>query len=298
MTGVYSLIEMLHAHNAFDREQGYASISYLIVDMERQEVLSGGEQEIERVSQSASEYRKDAMITALEHAVLHAETNEQVYLFDHKIPNAKELVFNAIPPEIASLISRKELTVQFTSTGNSLRKITHGIMCMSKEYDETFSTHISSDAYEISYPLQLYTDGSHRQETDEIAIGYAFVDDSGTLLGMGADSEQVSEEYSSLEAEYDAVYQGLLRVKNTTPTGEIRLKVDNNRVADVLKGYRDPLERNCTAVTEIQALCDSVPEFSVRETNRSHNRLADSLARYGYNSPISGTNQLEKRLSH
>lgn len=279
-------VKMLKAHNAVNREQGYASLSYLIVDTDTQQIISGGEYGVDKTARSTGYYRTEAMATALEHATLHADPNETISVFNHKIPHAETDVMSVVEPEVSTLIQSKELTVDFTSEHDSLHTVTHGMMCMSRDYNKPFSTQISDTEYEIQTPVELYTDGSHKDAANRTALGYAFIDDAGTLVGLGAQS--IAPLHSSLEAEYQAVYAGVMQALEQPELSHLVLHVDNKRVADVLKGYRPPLERNKDTADELFALMENFEQFDVKETNRTENRLADSLANYGHEQNING----------
>lgn len=277
---------MLKAHNAVNREEGYASLSYLVVNTDTHRIVSGGEHGVNKNARSTGYYRIKAMTTALEHATLHADPHETISVFDHQIPHAETEVMKTLNTELCSLINKKSLSIKFTSEHDSLHTVTHGMMCMSLDYNKPFSTQISDPEYEVQTPVTLYTDGSHKDAINCTALGYAFIDADDTLVGLGAQSS--APLHSSLEAEYKAVHAGIAQAIEQPAITDVELTIDNKRVADVLKGYRQPLDRNNETVTELFKLIDQFSSFTVTETNRTKNRLADALADYGHTQNITG----------
>lgn len=277
---------MYKVYNAVIKEHGETAASYVVVDTETQEMVCAGETDISNKKRNRV-HRLNAMQESLAHAVITVESGSTLSVYDHQIPDAS-LIFGRLRDEIITLIKNKNLSIEFNSTISSLHDIAHGLMCMSQDFSEPFSTAISNTEYEIQNPVHLFTDGSYdnHNENGDTAIGYALVDDSWTLIGLG--SHSIPPAHSSLEAEYKAVRAGLNKSKKYNSVTEIQVLTDNQRVFRTLNGELDPLPRNKNLITEIESTYSSFDILEVIKTHRQENRLADALAGYGHESTIVG----------
>lgn len=278
---------MYKVHNSVIKEHGEIAASYLVVDTDSQKIICAGETDISTERRTGI-HRRQAMRESLSHAILTVDSDSTLQVYDHQIPDAS-LITGRLRNEITSLIERKNLSITFNSTPDSLHDVAHGLMCMSRDFSEQFSTAISRSNYQIQNPVHLFTDGSYNNQSadGETAIGYALVDNTGTLIGLG--SHSIPSAHSSLEAEYEAVRAGFNKSRKYDDLTNITLRTDNRRVYRTLNGEMIPLERNEGLVTDIESTYDSFETIEITKTDRGDNRLADALAGYGHESTIVGT---------
>lgn len=282
---------MYKVHNSVIKEHGEIAASYLVVDTETQKIVCAGETDITNEKRTGI-HRRQAMRESLSHAILTVEPQSTLQVYDHRIPDAS-LITGRLRSEITSMIDSKNLSIKFSSTPDSLHDVAHGLMCMSKDFSddfsEPFSTAISQSDYQLQNPVHLFTDGSYNNQSADgaTAIGYALVDDAGTLIGLG--SHSIPSAHSSLEAEYEAVRAGVNKARKYDDLYTVTLRTDNRRVYRTLSGVMSPLDRNESLVSDIESTYDDFESIEIKKTSRGDNRLADSLAGYGHESTIVGT---------
>lgn len=278
---------MYKVHNSVIKEHGEIAASYLVVDTETQKIICAGETDI-ATEQRTGIHRRQAMRESLSHAILTVEPQSTLQVYDHSIPDAS-LITGRLRSEITSMIESKNLSITFSSTPDSLHDVAHGLMCMSRDLSEPFSTAISQSDYQIQNPVHLFTDGSYNNQSADgaTAIGYALVDDTGSLIGLG--SHSIPSAHSSLEAEYEAVRAGVNKARKYDDLYSVTLRTDNRRVYRTLCGEMLPLDRNESLVSDIESTYDSFESIEIKKTDRGENRLADALAGYGHESTIVGT---------
>jgi len=277
---------MYKVHNSVIKEHGEGAASYLVFNTETNKIVCAGEKSISTEKRTRI-HRLDAMKESLSHAVVTVEPDSTLEVYDHQIPDAS-LVMGRLRNEISNLIESKNISVKFNSAHESLHVIAHGLMCMSKDFSPDFSTAISQSNYQIQNPVHLFTDGSYNNQSQEgeTAIGYALIDDTGTLIGLG--SHPIPSTHSSLEAEYRAVEAGLNKAEKYDAATDITLRTDNRRVYRTLTEELPPLDRNSELVQSIENTAQKFVNIDILKTDRNENRLADALAGYGHKSTIVG----------
>lgn len=266
------------------RESGEKSLSYLVLDTTDNTVVCAGEEEA-ILNASAHAQRRRAMRNGLSHAAVVADTGETIEVYDHNIPKSS-LIMGRLPTDIQGLINRKDLAVTFSSTQEEVKDVVLGLSRMSRQQNG-FTTAVSEEDYEVSNPVSIYADGSYRDHSDgATAIGYAIIDNSESLIGLG--SHSIPTTISSLEAEYQAVRAGVNKAVKYDDITSINLYSDNSRVANVLNGTQDALDRNTTVTEDIKDTLAQFAAVTVEHTPRSNNLLADSLADYGHTETLVG----------
>lgn len=266
------------------REEGEKSISYIVLDTTDNKVVCAGEENA-IPNASAHAQRRKAMRDGLSHAALVAEASETIEVYDHSIPDAS-LITGRLATEIRTLLDRKNLSVTFTSTQDKVNEVVLGLSRMSRQQN-AFTTAVSKENYEMSNPVSIYADGSYRDQSNgDTAIGYAIIDNANSLIGLG--SHSIPTTISSLEAEYQAVRAGVNKAVKYDDITEVTLYSDNSRVANVLGGTQNALDRNTTVTEDIHETLERFAEVTVKHTPRGNNLLADSLADYGHTETLVG----------
>lgn len=278
---------MYKVHSTVLKEHGEHFRSYVVLDTNSEKVLCAGQKSTDHISTTSStKNRLEGMKEGLAHATLTVDEESTIQVYDHSIPDAS-LILGRLSEEVNNIIGRKNLTIKFSSTTDPVDEIAAGLSRMSRVSEQELSTAVSKPDYAVANPVRLYADGSYKDESNgDTAIGYALIDDDGTLIGLG--SHSIPSAISSLEAEYEALRAGVNKASKYDQITNLTLISDNRRVATTLAEQKDPLPRNEDLVTEIKTKFTNFTTTTVDEESRDKNLLADALATYGHTSTLVG----------
>lgn len=125
-------------------------------------------------------------------------------------------------------------------------------------------------------PYKIYTDGSHKYDTNDSTVGYLIIDSSGNIVDVY--SEHMGDKEESLRVEFIAVKKALQRVSSFHHAPDVELNTDSSCVRNILIGNQKEPDRLRCIVERTRKNLNSCGNTHVNEVLRDENTFADALA--------------------
>lgn len=253
---------------------GTYTVGYIVFDGNRQ-ILSLGVEDRHRLPRKRYANRL-AVREAIE-SLLRTHKPEKTVI---RAPDVKSpgLELGRLDPEVRKETQMMDFTTEVTLQ-NHCQKLVYGLLDQKHEGKWRFNP----DKTELTEPLTVFIDGSHRPLEDQSTVGHVVVDDEGDILIAGG--KKVGCLSGSLEAEVRAARIALEKVNEFATTVGVNLYSDNSTLVRGLNGESMP-PRVDAQVKEARTQLHIGGGSSAKELSREKNTLSDALADIAHDEAI------------